>query len=242
MDTRTDEIADGIYRISTMHMEVSPPMGMSFNEFLILGDEPMLFHCGHRAMFPQISAAVARVVPLDRLRWIAYSHVEADECGALDEWLAAAPSATVAHGAVGCNIWLNDAAARKPRSLVDNEVLDLGGKRIRHLDTPHVPHGWDARMLFEESTGTLLCSDLFGHVGSGPAMTESDIVGPAIVAQSKSKAMSLTPATVPTLRRLAALRPERLALMHGSSYAGDAAAALGALADHFTAELRTSFG
>lgn len=242
MDTRTDEIADGIYRISTMHMEVSPPMGMSFNEFLILGDEPMLFHCGHRAMFPQISAAVARIVPLDRLRWIAYSHVEADECGALDEWLAAAPNATVAHGAVGCNIWLNDAAARKPRSLADNEVLDLGGKRIRHLDTPHVPHGWDARMLFEESTGTLLCSDLFGHVGSGPAMTESDIVGPAIVAQSKSKAMSLTPATVPTLRRLAALQPTRLALMHGSSYAGDAAAALGALADHFTAELRTSFG
>jgi flavorubredoxin len=242
MDTRTDEIADGIYRISTMHMEVAPPMGMSFNEFLILGDEPMLFHCGHRAMFPQISAAVARIVPLDRLRWIAYSHVEADECGALDEWLAAAPNATVAHGAVGCNIWLNDAAARKPRSLADNEVLDLGGKRIRHLDTPHVPHGWDARMLFEESTGTLLCSDLFGHVGSGPALTERDIVGPAIVAQSKSKAMSLTPATVPTLRRLAALRPARLALMHGSSYAGDAAAALGALADHFTAELRTSFG
>jgi flavorubredoxin len=240
MDTRTDEIADGIYRISTLHTHVSPPMGMSFNEFLIMGDEPLLFHCGHRAMFPQISAAVSRVVALDRLRWITYSHVEADECGALDEWLTAAPNATVAHGAVGCGIWLNDAAARKPRSLVDNEVLDLGGKRIRHLDTPHVPHGWDARMLFEETTGTLLCSDLFGHVGDGPAVTESDIVGRAIDAQDKSRAMSLTPATVPTLHRLAALRPQRLALMHGSSFAGDATAALGTLADHFAAELRAA--
>jgi flavorubredoxin len=240
MDTRTDEIADGIYRISTLHTHVSPPMGMSFNEFLIMGDEPLLFHCGHRAMFPQISAAVSRVVALDRLRWITYSHVEADECGALDEWLTAAPNATVAHGAVGCGIWLNDAAARKPRSLADNEVLDLGGKRIRHLDTPHVPHGWDARMLFEETTGTLLCSDLFGHVGDGPAVTESDIVGRAIDAQDKSRAMSLTPATVPTLHRLAALRPQRLALMHGSSFAGDATAALGTLADHFAAELRAA--
>jgi flavorubredoxin len=242
METRTDEIADGIYRFSTLHTQVSPPAGMSFNEFVIMGDEPLLFHCGHRAMFPQISAAVARVVELDRLRWITYSHVEADESGALDQWLAAAPNATAAHGAVGCNIWLNDAAARKPRSLADNEVLELGGKRIRHLDTPHVPHGWDARMLFEETTGTLLCSDLLGHVGDGPAVTERDIVGPAIDSQNKSRAMSLTPATVPTLRRLAALQPRRLALMHGSSYVGDAGAALGALADHFAAELRAAVG
>jgi len=242
METRTDEIADGIYRFSTLHTQVAPPAGMSFNEFVIMGDEPLLFHCGHRAMFPQISAAVSRVVKLDRLRWIAYSHVEADECGSLDEWLAAAPNATVAHGAIGCGIWLNDVAPRKPRSLADNEILDLGGKRIRHLDTPHAPHGWDARMLLEETTGTLLCSDLFGHVGDGPAVTESDIVGTAIDAQNKSRAMSLTPATVPTLRRLAALRPSRLALMHGSSYAGDAGGALGALADHFAAELRAAVG
>jgi flavorubredoxin len=242
MATRTDEIAEGIFRFSTLHTNVSPPSGMSFNEFVIMGDEPLLFHCGHRAMFPQISAAVSRVVALDRLRWITYSHVEADECGALDEWLAAAPNATVAHGAVGCGIWLNDVASRKPRSLADNEVLELGGKRVRHLDTPHVPHGWDARLLLEETTGTLLCSDLFGHVGNGPAVTENDIVGPAIDAQNRSRAMSLTPATAPTLRRLAALRPRRLALMHGSSFSGDAEAALGALADHFAAELRAAVG
>lgn len=240
MPTRIDEIASGIYRISTLVPEINPPAGFSFNQFLILADEPFLFHCGHRKMFPAISEAVARIVPLERLRWISFSHVEADECGALEAWLDAAPSAVAAHGAVGCRIWVSDAAERPPRALRDGEVIDLGSKRIRHLDTPHLPHGWDAGLIFEETTATLFCSDLFAHAGDGPAVTERDILEPAIAAEERSQSMSLTPATAPTLRRLAALNPRTLAVMHGSSYAGDAAASLRALADHSERKLRSA--
>ncbi len=240
METRIDEIADGIYRLSTLVPEVSPPLGLSFNQFLIKAEQPMLFHLGHRHMFPQIAAAVAKLVPLEALRWLAYSHTEADECGALNEWLGAAPHATVAHGAVGCAIWLGDAATRAPRKVADGEAIDLGGKRVRFLATPHLPHGWDAQLIFEETGGTLFCSDILGHPGDGPALVESDILAPAIEAERKSHAMSLTPGTVPQLRRLAALGPKRLALMHGSSYAGDAAVALNALAEHLGQELRAA--
>jgi flavorubredoxin len=240
METRIDEIADGIYRLSTLVPEVSPPAGFTFNQFLIKADQPMLFHCGHRKMFPQISAAVAKLVPLESLRVVAYSHAEADECGGLNEWLAAAPKAVVAHSPVGCAIWLGDMAIRPPRKVADNEVIDLGGKRVRFLVTPHLPHGWDAQLLFEESSATLFCSDILGHAGDGPAMVESDIVAKAIDGERRSHSMSLTPATAPSLRRLAGLQPKRLALMHGSSFAGDAAGALNALADHFATELRAA--
>src|SRR6202030_4493970 len=138
------------------------------------------FHTGPRHMFPAVAAAIAAVTPVERLRWITFGHVESDECGAMNDWLAAAPRATVAHGAVGCDVSLNDLADRPPRSLADGEVIDLGGKRVRHIDTPHVPHRWEARVLFEETTDTLLCGDLFTHVGNGPALTDHDIVGPAI--------------------------------------------------------------
>jgi flavorubredoxin len=238
MDTRIEEIADGIYRLSTLVPEVNPPAGFTFNQFLIRGDQPMLFHLGHRKMFAQIAAAVATIVPVASLCHLAFSHAEADECGALDHWLDAAQQATIAHTAVGCAIWLGDVAARPPRKVADNETIDLGGKRVRFLATPHVPHGWDAQLLFEETTGTLMCSDILGHAGDGPAVTDSDIVGRAIDGENKSRSMSLTPATAPTLRRLAALKPRRLALMHGSSFAGDAPAALERLADHFAAKLR----
>lgn len=240
METRIDEIADGIYRLSTFVPDVAPPQGFTFNQFLIKADEPLLFHCGHRKMFPAISAAVAKVLPLDQLRWISFSHVEADECGGLNEWLAAAPQATVAHGATGCAIWLRDMADRAPRVLGDGEVIDLGGKRVRHLDTPHLPHGWDAGLLYEETTATLLCSDVLAHLGDGPAVTQGDILAPAIDNEDRSGAISLTPATAPTLRRLAQLRPRTLALMHGSSFAGDTRAMLDGLADHFEGQLRAS--
>ena len=237
MQTRVDEIADGIYRLSTFVPEIAAPAGFTFNQFLIDAAEPLLFHCGPRAMFPSISAALAQVLPPEKLRWIAFGHVEADECGSMNAWLAAAPRATVAHGGIGCMVSLNDLADRPPRALVDGEVIELGGKRVRHIDTPHVPHAWEARVLYEETTGTLLCGDLFTHLGNGPAVTADDIVGPAAAAEDAFRSTCLTPATAPTIRRLAALAPRALALMHGSSFTGDCAGALAALADDYERRL-----
>jgi flavorubredoxin len=234
METRISEIADGIYRLSTFVPEIAPPAGFTFNQFLIDADEPLLFHCGPRAMFSSVSAAVAQVLPPEQLRWIAFGHVESDECGAMNAWLAVAPEAVVAHGAIGCMVSLNDLADRPPRALADGEVIDLGGKRVRHIDTPHVPHAWEARVLYEETTNTLLCGDLFAHLGNGPAVTSTDIVGPAAAAEDAFRSTCLTPATAPTIRRLSALAPRTLALMHGSSFAGDCAGALAALADDYT--------
>jgi flavorubredoxin len=184
-------------------------------------------------MFPSVSEAISRVLPVDSLRWITFGHVEADECGAMNLFLAAAPAAQVAHGALGCMVSLDDLADRPPRPMADGDVLDLGGKRVRHIDTPHVPHGWEARVLFEESTGTLLCGDLFTHLGNGPALTEGDIVEPAAAAEEIFRASSLHPSTVATVRGLAELQPRTLALMHGSSFTGDGAGALQRLADDY---------
>lgn len=230
METKVDEIAAGVFRLSTLVGEVAPPAGFSFNQFLILGDEPMLFHCGHRGMFPSISAAVARVMPVDRLRWISFGHVEADESGAMNAWLAAAPNAQVAHGALACDVSLNDLADRPPRALADGEVIDLGGKRMRWIPTPHVPHGWEAGCFYEEADGVLFAGDLLTHVGDGPAITESDVLGPALAAEAMFHAMSMAPATGATLSALADLEPKTLALMHGSSFRGDGGAVLRGLA------------
>src|SRR5262245_45625892 len=229
METRVDEIAERIYRLSTFLPSVGP-RGLTFNQFLVDAGEPLLFHCGQRALFPAVSRAAARVIDLRRLRWIAFSHIEADECGALAEWLAAASGATVTHGAIGCAIWLNDQAPRPPRALANGEVLDLGGRRVRRLDTPYVPHCWDAGLLYEETTGTLFCSDLFTHVGDPPALTGGDILGPAMAAERQFGYTALTPATGATIRRLATLGPRTLAMMHGSSFTGDAVPLLDALA------------
>jgi len=237
MSTRTTEIADGIFRFSTYVPEITPD-GFTFNQFLIRADEPLLFHTGPRAMFGPVSEAVSKVVPLDRLRWITFGHVEADECGSMNQWLAAAPRSEVAHGGVGVMVSLNDLADRPPRALQDGEVIDLGGKRVRHLDTPHVPHGWEARILFEETTRTLLCGDLFTHTGDGPALTADDIVGPAGRAEQLFKASCLTPTTGATIRTLAELSPTTLAVMHGSSFNGDAGRALRDLADLYDGWLR----
>ena len=178
METKVDEIADGIYRLSTNVPEIAPG-GFTFNQFVVNADEPLLFHCGPRQMFPLVSEAAAKVIPLESLRWITFGHVESDECGSMNEWLAAAPNAEIAHGVTGCLVSINDMADRPPRQLADGEVIDLGGKRVRHFDTPHVPHNWEARVLHEETTNTLLCGDIGEHPGDGPAITKGDVVGPA---------------------------------------------------------------
>jgi flavorubredoxin len=239
MTTSVTEIADGIFRLSTFVPEVAPPAGFTFNQFLVVGDEPLLFHTGPRRMFPLVREAVAKVIEPAKLRWISFGHVEADECGAMNEWLAVAPRAEVAHGAIGCSVQLMDLADRPPRQLANDEVIDLGGgKRVRYRDTPHTPHGWDAGLIFEESTATLLCGDLFTQVGNPAPLTANDIVGPAIQAEDLFRASALNPGMGETIRRLADLAPRTLALMHGPSFNGDVAAALRALGDDYDRRLR----
>ncbi|TMJ19082.1 MAG: MBL fold metallo-hydrolase [Alphaproteobacteria bacterium] len=233
MTTALDEVADGIYRISTFVREVAPPAGFAFNQYLVLGGEPLLFHTGQRTLFPAVSEAVARLIPLDGLRWIGFGHVEADECGAMNLWLAASPNAEIVHGETGCDVSLNDLADRAPRKLADGETIDLGGKSVRYIDTPHTPHGWEAGLVYEETTGTLLCGDLFTQTGRTAALTTGDIVGPAAAAEDLFRFSSLHPEMGATIRRLAGLAPRTLALMHGPAYSGDGAAALLALAEDY---------
>jgi len=233
METKTHEIADRVYRFSTA-VEGIGPEPFTFNQFLIDADAPMLFHLGQRGFFPLISEAVARVTPLARIRYLAFGHVEADECGALNHWLAAAPSAEVVHSQLACQISLNDLADRPPRPLADGETIDLGGRKVRWIDTPHVPHGWEAGVLYDETHRTLFCGDLLTHGGDGPAVTEADITGPACAMEDMFHAMTMAPATASILRSLADLAPTTLALMHGSSFRGDGAAALRRLADYCT--------
>jgi flavorubredoxin len=236
MTTKVDEIAPRIYRLSTLVPEIGPT-GFTFNQFLLDDDEPLLFHTGHRSMFPSVREAIERILPVERLRWITFGHVESDECGAMNLLLAAAPRAQVAHGGLGCMVSLNELADRPPRALADGEIIELGDKRVRHIDTPHVPHGWEARVLYEETTGTLLCGDLFTHLGDGPALTEDDIVGRASDGEDAFSYSSLAPSTPATIERLAQLVPRTLALMHGSSFTGDCAGALRALADNYRSRL-----
>ncbi|TFH18097.1 MAG: MBL fold metallo-hydrolase, partial [Acidimicrobiales bacterium] len=193
-DTLIDEIADGIYRLSTFVADVGPT-GFTFNQFLIDDDEPLLFHTGQRMLFDSVSEAVATVVPIETLRWITFGHVEADECGSMNQFLAAAPRAEVAHGGLGCMVSLNDLADRPPVPLANGQVLELGTHRVRHIDTPHVPHGWEARVLFEETTKTLLCGDLFTQLGQGPALTSNDVLAAAAQAEDVFGASCLTPTT-----------------------------------------------
>jgi flavorubredoxin len=213
--------------------EVAPPAGFTFNQFLIRADEPLLFHTGPRGMFPLVAEAVAKVVPVESVRWITFGHLESDESGSMNLWLAAAPDSQVAHGALGCDVSLNDLCDRPPRALADGEVIDLGGKRVRHFDTPHVPHGWEARVLFEETTGTLLCGDLFSHLGGGAALTTDDVVEPAVAAEEMFRSSSMTPTTAQVMRRLGDLAPSTLAIMHGSSFSGDGGRALYDLAEAY---------
>ena len=226
METQIAEIAPSIYRLSTYVSDAD----FMFNQFLVVDEEPLLFQTGLRTLFPLVSDAVSRLVPVDQVRWITFGHVEADECGSMNLWLQAAPQAQVAHGAVGCLVSVNDLADRPPRPLQDGEVMVLGDKRLRRIETPHVPHGWDAGLFFEETTSTLLCGDLFTAIGNSPALTEHEITGPALAAEDVFRATCLTPSTGPTIRALADLHPTTLGLMHGPAYTGDCEVALHDLA------------
>jgi flavorubredoxin len=236
METRVDEIADRIYRLSTFVPDIGPT-GFTFNQFLIDAADPAIFHTGPRAMFPLVSEAVASLLPLERLRWIMFGHLEADECGAMNLFLDAAPNAQVAHTAIGCMVSINDLADRSPEPIANEGTIDLGGRRLRSIDTPHVPHGWDAHVIYEETTRTLLCGDLLTQVGDGPALTAGDLIEAAVQAEDMFGATCLTPQTAPTIRRLADLNPTTLAIMHGSSYNGDTGKALHAIADHYELQL-----
>jgi flavorubredoxin len=237
MDTQIDEIGDGIYRLSTYVAEIAPPAGFTFNQYLVDAKEPLLFHTGPRQMFPFVSAAFEKVMPVQKLRWISFGHVESDECGAMNLWLEAAPEAQVVHGRIACMVSLNDLATRPPRPLANGELLDLGGRCVRYIDTPHVPHAWESGLIYEETTGTLFCGDLFAHIGRGPAVTSDGIFDAAIAAEKVFRSTSLTPATGPTIRALAELKPDKLAVMHGSCYSGDCVDALRQLAAFYDAAL-----
>ena len=232
MTTNVHEIADGIYRISTpLPMDVAPG-GFTFNQYLVVDDEPLLFHTGPRRLFPATRDAVAQVMPVTRLRWISFSHVEADECGALNEWLAAAPSATPVCGQVAALVSIADLADREPRALRDGETLSLGTRNVTWLDTPHVPHAWECGFLYEAHTRTLLCGDLFTQGGNGlPALTESDILEPSEAFRRPMDYYSHTRDGRHHLERLAGLAPTTLACMHGSAWRGDGGKLLRALAD-----------
>jgi flavorubredoxin len=229
MDTKIDEIADDIFRLSTF----VPDANIMFNQFVVRAEEPLLFHTGLRGLFPVVSEAVARVVPLDSLRWITFGHVEADECGAMNQFLAAAPRATVAHGEIACMVQVNDLADRAPRRLGNGEVMDIGGRRVRNIDTPHLPHGWDAHVLYEETTRTLFCGDLYTRFGEIEPITTDDIVEAAIAGEAFGSPTALTATTAPKIRELAQLDVETLALMHGPAYQGDCTKALLGLADGY---------
>jgi flavorubredoxin len=235
METKVSEIADGIFRLSTFVPDLGP-QGFTFNQFVVLGDEPLMFHTGLRKMFALNRDALAKILPPEKLRWISFGHFEADECGAMNEWLAVAPNAVAAHGQTGVNVSLNDFSDRPVRTLSNGEVIDIGGKRLRYVDTPHTPHGWDAGVMFEETTGTLLSGDLFTQFGNTP-FTTGDIVGGATEAEDFFKYSALNPMMGSTIRALADLKPKTLALMHGPAFEGDGEAALRALAADYDRRL-----
>jgi len=230
--TNVHEVADGIYRINTPVVMEGGPGGFSFNQFLIDDDAPLMFHTGPRKMFPLVREAVASVLPVERLRFIGFSHVEADECGSLNEWLAAAPQSTPLCGKIAALVSIDDIANRPARGLADGESLSLGKHTVRWFDTPHLPHGWECGFLMEEQTRTLLCGDLFTQPGAEhPAITESDILGPSEAFRQAMDYYSHTSNGRSLLEKLAAADPTTLACMHGSTWKGDGAKLLRALGD-----------
>ncbi len=227
METRVAEVGDGVFQIATYLEDID----FGVNQYLLTGDEPLLFHTGMRQLFPDVSEAVGKVIPIESVRWIGFGHVEADECGSMNEWLGVAPDATVVQGAIGCMVSIADMADRPPRPLAPGDKLDLGGHCVEWIDTPHVPHAWEAGVLFDHATRTLLCGDLFSRYGSYAPATTEDIVGPAIDAEDAFPSMSLHPASGSLIRSLAELDVAALALMHGPVFTGDGRRALCELAD-----------
>ena len=232
--TNVAEVAKGIYRINTP-LEI-PGQEFSFNQYLVVDDEPLLFHTGGRRLFPLVREAVAAVMPPETLRWISFSHVESDECGSLNEWLAIAPNAHPLVGSVSAMVSIGDLADRPPRALADGETITIGQHTMRWFDAPHVPHGWENGFLGDESTGTLFCGDLFTQPGRGDvALTESDILGPSEAFRHAMDYYSDSRRARPVMEKLAAFAPETLACMHGSAWRGDGQNMLLALADAFGA-------
>ena len=233
--TNVHEIADGIYRINTP-IVIDGAGAFSFNQYLIADDQPLIFHTGPRRLFPLVREAVGSVMPVGSLRYIAFSHVEADECGSLNEWLGAAPLSVPLCGAVAATVSIGDLADRAPRALADGELLLLGTHSVRWFDAPHVPHGWDCGFLAEERTATLLCGDLFTQGGADlPPLTEADILGPGEAFRHGMDYFAHAKNTRVMLERLAAAKPATLACMHGSAWRGDGATLLRALADALAA-------
>jgi flavorubredoxin len=230
--TTVDEIAPRVYRLSTF----LPDIDLQFAQFLVADDEPLLFHTGMRSLFPQVREAVARVLDPTRLRWIGFSHFEADECGSLNEWLALAPAATPVCSFVGAVVSVDDFALRPARGMQDGETFTTGACRFRFARTPHVPHCWEAGLLFEETTRTLFCSDLFHQGGDVEPTTTADVmdrVRHTLVTYDAglfARYLPYTPYTDELIRGLAALAPKHLATMHGSTYVGDGSRALRDLA------------
>lgn len=233
--TNVHEIADGIYRVNTPVL-IESAGGFSFNQYLIVDDEPLLFHTGLRKMFPLVREAVTSVLPVERLRYLAFSHVEADECGSLNEWLAVAPQSVPVCGSVAAMVSIGDLADRAPRALADGERLSLGKHSVRWFDTPHLPHAWECGLLTEERTSTLFCGDLFTQGGADlPPITASDILGPSEGFRRAMDYFSHTKNARVMLERLAAANPTTLACMHGSAWRGDGAKLLPALAEALSA-------
>jgi flavorubredoxin len=229
--TAIDEIADGIHRI---HTPVELPGGQhfSFNQYLLVDDEPLLFHTGPRRMFALAREAMAAVMPVERLRHVAFSHTEADECGSLNEWLAVAPRAAPLCSSIAAMVSIGDIADRPPRALADGEKLVLGRHTVQWFDTPHVPHGWDCGLLMDTTTRTFFCGDLFTQGGDGAeALTEADILGPSEAFRAPLDYFAHAPQTAATLERLAREQPRTLACMHGSAWRGDGGALLRQLAE-----------
>ena len=223
--TNVAEIADGIYRINTPLSVV--PGGFSFNQYLVVDDEPLLFHTGLKRTFPLVREAIASVMPVEKLRWIAFSHFESDECGALNPLLAVAPRAAAVCSQVAAMVSVEDFADRPPRPLADGETLSTGRKRFRWFDAPHVPHGWETGFINEETTRTLLCGDLFTQGGTGDvALTEGDILGPSEAFRQPMDYFSHSKNAGSILEKLAATEPRTLAVMHGSAWRGDGGALL----------------
>ena len=233
--TRIDEIAEGIYRISTPVPPTATdiPGGFTFNQFLVVDDAPLLFHTGMRSLFPLVREAVATVLAPERIRWLSYSHVEADENGALEDWLAIAPEAQPLVGRMGAML---GESSRPARALADGERLVLGRHEVTWFDAPHLPHGWDCGFLGELTTGTLFCGDLFTQPGAEVApVTDGDILGPSEAMRAGMDYYALGPTTAPSMEKLVAFAPRVLACMHGSSWRGDGAAMLAQLRDRLLA-------
>ena len=228
--SRIDEIADGIYRISTPTDVV--PGGFTFNQYLIVDEDPLLFHTGPRGTFAPVKEAIGQVMPVEKLRYVSFSHVEADECGALNQFLAVAPRAVPLCSGIAALTSINDMADRPPRTMADGETLRLGRHAIRWHDTPHLPHSWESGLMTETTTGTFFCGDLFTHPGADvPPVTEGDILGPSEQIRSAMNYYSQAQDAAGMIRKLAETKPRTLAVMHGSAWRGDGSKLLNTLAD-----------